>query len=177
MEPYFSNFYTPAGENSGSAPAIKVRHRLFVDNRDREAGSDPFDFTINLEKNGVSAYQNVSEVELKALAMPKVANEPFILVNISELNDNMLDSTNATANKSYAVVYFDNNQMTAGEVKPIKGADFYLKQVQFQPPIGRLDRLSISFLKHDGSVVTTADTSNNANVSMLFEVTSGRRAL
>ena len=157
-------------------PNVKTVRRLFIDNRDRPAGSDPFNFTINLEQAGVAAYDNVVNVELKGLSFPKVASEPYVILDIAELNDTVMDSTNDAANKAYAMVYFDNNQMTAGDVKPIKGADFYMKQVQYVPPIRRLDRLSLRFLKHSGAVITTADTGNNSNVTLLFEVTSGTRS-
>lgn len=173
MEPYFSNAFTPAG----TPPHVQTRHRLFVDNRDRDAASTgPFDFTVSFNSCGIPPYNNVSTVELKGLSFPKVSGESYIVMSIDQLNDNQLDATAVGINSLYAVAYFDNDALAAGAIKPIKGADFYLKQVSFNPPLGRLDRLSVKFMKHDGSTISLSDTANVANVSMLFEVTSGRRA-
>lgn len=175
MEPYFSNVYKPAN-STGHPPPIRTRHRLFVDNRDRPAGTDPFNFAINLETCGVPSYNNVTSVELKGISVPKVAGEPYAILSIPELNDDVLDSTTPAANRAYAVVYFDNNQMTTGWEKPVKGADFYQKTIEYHPPLRRLDRLSISVLKHDGTVVTSADTGNVTTMSLLFEIVSGVRS-
>lgn len=173
-EPYFAQVFAPPGP----VPDLRTRHRLFVDNRDRDAAvyTNPFQFTLHLEQCGVSSYNNVHSVELKGISVPKCANEPYVFVSIDELNDNMLDATAANVNHAYAVVYYDNNQMSAGDVKPIKGADFYAKVINYTPPLRRLDRLSVSVRKHDGSLLSTSDTGNNANLSMLLEVVSGTRS-
>ncbi|NBS69195.1 hypothetical protein EBT31_09830 [bacterium] len=172
VEPYFSQVYS-----TGPVPDLRTRHRLFVDNRDRDTDvyPNPFQFTLHFDTCGVPSYNNVHSVELKGISVPKCNNEPYVILSIDELNDNMLDAT-SNVNQAYAVVYYDNNQMTPGDVRPVKGTDFYLKNVEYKPPLRRLDRLSVSIRKHDGSLVSTADTGNNTNVSMLFEVISGTRS-
>lgn len=153
--------------------------RLFVDNRDRHNASSvsPFDFRVYFGNDpgrsvGISGYENVVSVELKAVAMPKVANEPYIILSIDELNDSMLDSTSRTAHNAFAVLYFDSDFMATGSVKPLKGTDFYQKILAYNPPIAKLKSMHVRFLKYDGNVVTTSDTNGNANVSLMFEVTS-----
>lgn len=175
--PYFSSGVTIPAPNSRAQQAVV--NRLFVDNRDRHdyPTSSPFDFQVYLGNDprasaGVRGYENVTSVELKAVALPKVANERYVIMSVDELNDNMLESTTPAAHNAFAIVYFDSDGLTAGSVKPLKGSDFYQKQLLFKPPLARLHRLSIKFLKHDGTVITTADTGGENHVSILFEVTT-----
>jgi hypothetical protein len=191
--PYFSSLFGATDVTRDRAKELPpprdtaVVRRLMIDARDRfdVANTSPFDFRIYLDNafrsnsTGVSSYENVTSVELKALAIPKVADEPYVIVNIDECNDSVLDSTSNTANRAYAVAYFDSDTMTTGTIKPIKGQDFYYKRAVLNPPLPRLDRMSIRFLKHDGTVVTLSDTANSSHVSLLFEITSvgSRRAV
>lgn len=175
--PYFSSGVTIPAPNSRAQQA--VTHRLFVDNRDRHGypATSPFDFQLYLGNDpranaGVQGYENVTTVELKAVALPKVADERYVIMSVDELNDNMLESTTPAAQNAFAIVYFDSDSLAAGVVKPLKGTDFYQKQLVFKPPLARLNRLSIRFLKHDGSVITAADTGGENHVSILFEVTT-----
>lgn len=170
-DPYFSVNFTEGLQK----PETKRTRRLFIDNRDRPDNTNPFHFTIGLDNTGTS-YENVSSVELKGVCVPKVEGEPYVIIDIPELNDFSLDSTNDPVNKAFAVVYFDTNQMTPGDIKPAKGADFYLKQIQYSPPLRRLDKLTLIFRKYDGSVISTYDTGGIANVSALFEITCGVRS-
>lgn len=175
--PYFSSGVTIPAPNSRAQQAVV--HRLFVDNRDRHnyPASSPFDFQVYLGNDprasaGVQGYENVTSVELKAVALPKVANERYVIMSVAELNDNMLESTTPAAHNAFAIIYFDSDALAAGAIKPLKGADFYQKQLVFKPPLARLNRLSVSFLKHDGTVVTTGDTGGVDHVSVLLEVTA-----
>jgi hypothetical protein len=187
--PYFSSGVTllPAlsepiqsvvpGTPSAAANLTTVR-RLFIDNRDRYGfpAAPAFDFKVFFGNDpgrsvGIAGYENVTSVELKAIALPKVANERYVVMSVAELNDNVLDATTSAVHDSFAIVYFDSDTLATGAVKPLKGADFYQKQFVYRPPLARLNSMSIRFLKHDGNVVTTADTNGEAHVSMLFEVT------
>jgi hypothetical protein len=177
--PYFSSLFSPTTSSPHTAVVpTGTLHRLFVDARDRfDAGNtSPFDFRVYLDNahrdnhTGVSAYENVVSIEMKGLAVPKLVDEPYVIVNIIECNDNVLDATNNAANRAFAIAYFDADTLAVGSVKPIKGIDYYQKKIVFNPPIPRLDRLSIQLLKHDGNVVTVSDTANSTHVSILFEV-------
>lgn len=183
--PYFSSGVTmlpglqKPRTSAREVPVQTSVRRLLVDARDRwdAANTSPFDFKVFFGNDparsvGIAGYENVSSVELKAVAFPKVANERYVIMSVDELNDNMLEATSGAAHDAFAVVYFDGDGLATGAVKPLKGADFYLKQLAFAPSLSRLNSLSIKFLKHDGNVVTTADTANETHVSLLFEVTS-----
>lgn len=180
--PYFS-FAPMAPSTSTSVSAtppdsqVTVK-RLFIDNRDRDTNfGSPFDFKIVFGNDpdrsvGIAGYRNIVSAELKAIAFPKVANERYVIVSIEELKDNMLDSSTSAAQDAFAIVYFDSDTLATGAVKPLKGVDFYQKSIVFKSPLAKLDSLTIKFLKHDGSVVTLADTNNVSHVSLLFEITA-----
>ena len=173
--PYFS--FTPQIAPAAGAREETVVKRLFIDNRDKHASSkSDFDFKVffnSAQSSGVSGYKNVLSVELKGISFPKVQGERYVIISIDELNDNLLDATNSVAHNAFAVVYFDADSMATGTVKPLKGTDFYQKQIMFRPPLAKLNSLSIKFLKWDGSVINPAtDTANNSHVSLLLEITS-----
>ena len=173
-QPHFSSLLVPAPKDKQTF--VK---RLFIDNRDRYDASNtsPFQFQIFLGNDpdrsvGISGFENVTSVELKAISFPKVVGERYIIVSIDELNDNMLQASNSAADNSFAIVYFDTDALAAGVVKPLKGVDFYQKQLFFKPPLAKLNKLSIKFMKYPGNVVTTSDTNNETHVSMVFEITT-----
>lgn len=147
--------------------------RLLVDNRDRSSGT-AFDFQVlfgnayRANSSGVSEYINVSAVEMKLVAFPKVADEAYVILDIRELNDSNLDATNNAGTKSFVVAFFDTSTLADGDVKPIR--DFYSQRVTFDPPLSKLDRLSVRCLKRDGTVVASGETGGKENVSMLLEV-------
>lgn len=150
-----------------------TKHRLLVDNRDRPdpANTSPFDFSIHLSRTGMDRYENVASVELKGLAFPKVDGEPYVILDIRELNDN-LDATNSAANRTFGIAYFDSELLAPGQIRAVKGYDFYQREAKFNPPLAHLDRLTVKFLKHSGNAVTTADTAGETHASMLLEVTT-----
>lgn len=180
-EPYFS--FVPGIKPPPQASTVHVAsgiqlRRLFIDNRDRhESSASPFDFKLFLGNDasrsiGISGYENVLSVELKALAFPKIANERYVILRIDELRDSYLDATCSPAQDAFAIIYFDSDALATGSIKPLKGVDFYQKQLVFRPPLSKLNSLSIKFVKHDGNVVTTSDTGGESNVSLMLEVTS-----
>lgn len=165
------------------APLIKkqakdqqVRHRLFIDSRDCVSNLSTFEFTVYLSDPfretsiGVSRFERVQSVELKALSFPKIADE-YVIMDVEELNDERLLSSNA-ANRSFAVMYFDNSTLANGVMQPMKGYDFYQKDIAFNPIIPSLGRLTVKFLKRDGSVISTADTANVDHCSFMLEITT-----
>ena len=170
-EPYFSRL---AAQPPPKAAAQTVTHRLLVDNRDRPdpANTNPFDFAIHLSQTAVGRYENVTSVELKGVAFPKVAGEPYVIIDVDSFSDN-LDATSDAAHRTFAVAYFDSSDLAPGAIKPVKGYDFYQKTVTFTPPLAVLDRLAVAFRTHDGNVVTADATANVTHASMLLEVTTG----
>lgn len=149
-----------------------VVHRVMVDARDRfdPTNSSPFNFTLDLVDKGIGPFKSVQSVEVKGLAFPKIANEPYVVMCVEQFNsDSMLETTFDGGNRMYAVFYFDTDQMPVGAVKPIKAIDFYQKTMRFNPPIA-LNQLTVSFRKWDGTTVTTADTGGAAHVSFVMEV-------
>jgi hypothetical protein len=168
-QPHFS--VPPA--HAAPPPGSLVKRRLLVDNRDRPdpANTNPFDFVLRLTDTGVDRYENVVSVELKGLAFPKVAGEPYVVLDVRELNE-QLDATNSAANRTFGVAYFDSELLTPGQIKAVKGYDFYQREALFNPPLPSLDRLTVRFLRHSGNVVTVTDTAGEAHASMLLEITT-----
>jgi len=151
----------------------RLRHRLFIDSRDTNANLTTFSFTVDLEAAGTPRFERVEKVELKALAFPKTS-EPYVIMDIQQLNDDRLVSTNGTANRSFAVCYFDAGTVPfpVGEFAPMKGYDFYQKDIRFNPLLPTLNRLTVSFKHQDGSTVTTDDTGNVDHCSFMLEITT-----
>lgn len=173
MTGHFSVHY----EHAAPKDARLLRHRVLIDNRDRhdKANTSPFDFRVNAAETGVSRFENVVSVELKALAFPKIANENYVILDSFELNDH-IEATNSSAHRSYNIAYFDNDTLATGSVKPIKAKDmaFDVEKV-FNPPLAQLDRFSFTFKKYDGNVVALSDVASNANVSLCLDVTTDLR--
>lgn len=167
--PYFASTY-----NEQPEPKFPIiTRRLLVDYRDRESGR-PFDYVIHFGKNGVTAFEHVRSVEMKMLAIPKITNEMYAIVDIKELNDSLLDGTNNATNSSFAVGFFDTSTLNPGDIKVCK--DFYSQKVTFNPPLQKLDRLTIKVLKQNGNIVSTSETNNVSSMAMLLEIeTAGRR--
>lgn len=155
-----------------------MRHRLFVDSRDCIANLNTFEFTVYLSDPfretsiGVARFERVKSVELKALAFPKITGEEYVIMDVQELNDERLHSSNNAANRAFAVMYFDANTLTAGDIKPMKGYDFYQKDISFNPVIPSLTKLTVSFKKRDGSVVTPANCNTVNHCSFMLEITT-----
>lgn len=148
---------------------VPVTRRLFIDSRDASVYA-PFDFTIKLDDDvSRGRYRNVSTVELKAATVPKVAGEDYVILDIDELRDSNIDSSTPTLNDGFALCFFDNSSLAAGDVKVID--KIFNQRAEFSPPI-TLDKLKIKIKKHDGTVVTPAETANSNTVSLLFEITT-----
>lgn len=153
-------------------PKVQVK-RLHIDNRDRSSG-DAFDFEVlfgnAFRENvpGVVEYRNVVAVELKLLSFPKVVNEPYVVMDVAELNNTNLDTTNKSGTQNFAVCFFDAKD--TGEVSPLE--HLFTQKVIFNPPLSRLDRLTIKFKKQDGSIVTPTDTGGKSTMSMMMEVST-----
>jgi hypothetical protein len=171
--PHFSVHY----EHPVPAQARLVKHRIMIDNRDRHdsANTSPFDFRVNAAETGVSRFENVVGVELKALSFPKIANENYVVLDSFELGDH-IEATNGAAHRAYNIGFFDSDTLATGSVKTLKAKDMaFDSEKVFNPPLAQLDRFSFTFKKYDGNVVTLSDVGNNANVSLCLDVTTDLR--
>lgn len=154
-----------------------MRHRLFVDSRDCVENLTSFSFTVYLSDPfrdtsiGVARFERVKSVELKGLAFPKTSEE-YVIMDIEELNDERLHSSNNAANSSFAVMYFESSATSVGDLKPMKGYDFYQKDISYNPIIPSLTKLTVKFKKRDGSVLTPADCGSVSHCSFMLEITT-----
>lgn len=155
-----------------------IRHRLFVDSRDCVTNLSTFEFTVYLSDPfretsiGTSQLTRVKSVELKGLAFPKI-NDDYVIMDVQELNDDTLLGSNSASHQAFAVCYFDSDVIqNVGEIRPIKGYDFYQKAVLFNPVLPSLSKLTVKFKKRDGSVITTTDTANVNRCSFMLEIVS-----
>lgn len=149
-------------------PAIETTRRLFIDSRDASVYA-PFDFIIKLDDDvSRGRYRNVKSIELKAATIPKVSGEDYVILDIDELRDSNIDSSVPSLNDGFALCFYDNSSLSPGDVKVID--KIFNQKAEFNPPI-TLDKMKVRIRKHDGSIVTPAETANANNVSLLFEVT------
>jgi len=167
VDPYFSARFKVKDHETTS-----YTRRLLVDNRDRVSGT-PFDFEVRfgnpfVNAAGVTEYEGVKSVNIKMAALPKVADEPYVVLDIEKLNDSALDATDNTANRAFAVAYFVTSLVNASDIKPSK--DFYSQKVVFQPPLSKLDRLRVWVRKANGDLVSLTDTNTVDHVSMLLQL-------
>lgn len=155
----------------------RTRHRVFIDNRDvANVTTSPFEFNVYIADPfrdtsiGNVPLKRVETVELKSLAFPKIANEDYVIVDIQQLSDDRMISTNDAANRSFAVMYFDSSDLLPGAIKPMRGLDHWQKDLLFNPVLPSVSTLSIAFRTRDGNVVTKAQTGNVTRCSMALEV-------
>lgn len=172
MEPYFSQNFAPEVQR-----IQYVKQQLFIDARDFEheiSSKNKMEMTVNFSTSNTNSslnigpYNEVVQVELLGLCFPKVANENYVIIDIPELHGVLHSSDNIGSHDKFAIVYFDNAQMSPGETKPMKGKDFAPKICRLNPPIKSLNKFTIKFLTHGGSIVGPV---NLNNVSLLFEFT------
>lgn len=150
------------------AEADASTRRLFLDSRDASTYA-PFDFVFDVSQDiERGRYRKVSSIELKAAAIPKVSNENYVILDIAELRDSNVDSSCDALNDGFAVCFFDNSSLSAGDVK--LSDKIFCQRATFNPP-KTIDKLSVRILKHDGNVVSTSETGNVENVSMLLSLT------
>jgi hypothetical protein len=165
---------------------------IFIDNRDRNTNLDanhgdnfsnsaPYSFVVDLESSNIEKLINVSTVELKGLSFPKIENENYVIVDISEFSG-LIDSTDNASNRVFGIAYFDGvtsgsgSGLQVGDVKPIKGSDFIKKLAVFEPP-RMFSKLHINFRTHGGNLVTKAMVGNVENISMILQFETIHRNL
>jgi hypothetical protein len=148
-----------------------VTRRLLIDSRDAQARYyQPFHFTIKLDTDmSIQRFRDIQCVELKLASIPKVAGEQYVVLDIEELRDSNLDASNRASHEAFAVVYFDNSNLTAGAIKPMD--KFFSQKTYFNPPIASMDRLTVTIRKPDGTIVSPSETGGIDTVSFLLNVT------
>ena len=153
----------------GTKPRHTYTRRLLIDSRDASTYS-PFDFVVNCNTDlSRGVYKNIESVELKMAAVPKVAGENYVALDVSQLRDSNLDATNQATHDAFAVVFFDSSLLSAGDYKPVD--KMFAQKAIFSPPIGSLDKLHVRVLKRDGNVVSVSETANAETVQLLLDVT------
>ena len=163
---------------------------LFVDARDYITPSDPttpLSFNVVLSASdsksslNIPSYEQVTQVELKAVCFPKIDDEIYYVIDIPEFSGRLHSSDNPGSHESFAIVYYQNDSENKGSVVPAKGSDFDQKLHLVNPPIKSLSKFSVTFRKHGGDILTVGDitvTNDQAGygsaikkVNLLFEFT------
>ena len=148
--------------------ADPTSRRLFLDSRDASTYA-PFEFTFDVGQDiERGRYRRISSVDLKAAAIPKVTGENYVIIDIAELRDSNVDSSCDALNDGFALSYFDNSSLNPGDVKL---SDKVFCQRAIFNPSRAIDKFTVRILKHDGNVVSTSETGNVEDVSMLFSIT------
>lgn len=184
--------FIPPGTEPKDRPRVQhATKMLLIDSRDRDLRYDgpegPFSFTIwlddpNRKSVGVSAYELVHSVELKAFSMPKVSGEAYVVLDIEELAGQM-DSTDVASHGKFTVAYYDGIEsvsgrgMQPGDFKVIKGSDIYNRIVTFDPPIIKLAKLKVKIRKHGGAVVQPSDCGGVNHCSFLLQIDVQTRSI
>jgi hypothetical protein len=158
----------------------KLRKVLTIDSRDRDptkfvkvnggaTASDPGDYVVYLPR----VYENVVSIRLMSaeIRAPQetgfAAADTYVLMSLEGLNK--MDETAEGANRSGQVdSVFAKIPLTSNGTTGIAAGDpvFYSDRVslenitQYSPPIGRLDRVHVTFRRHLplSSVTTTSPT-------------------
>lgn len=132
------------------AESIELLH---VDSRNRDTTAYPkaWEYRLSLDETCMSIPKNVTEVELVGWCFPRIENEEYVVLEISELGARMQSSDNNSTNK-FATLFFDNYNLPKGEIKPMKGSDYDRKVIKFSPPLPALPHLTIKFTKFGGDI-------------------------
>lgn len=156
MARFSENFHT-------TTPDPKYFNKLlFIDARDfvNQMSPGKLQFDVIFTNNSLTfpPFDNVSQAELKSVSFPKMNNdEIYYILDIAEFSGRLLSSDNNGSHDSFAVIHYDNSNMTAGSIKPMKGKDFDDKIVIFNPIEKTFGRLSICFKKYGGEIITIQD--------------------
>lgn len=151
-----------------------MKSRILIDSRDAHPGptDSPFSYYVPFYKMNIGCLKSVSRIELKAICFPKIQNELYFLLKLGDLDTSFVHShPSSSTNECFGVIYFDNGSMAPGTYKPIKGADFCTKSVEYvtgDKPV--LKGFNVEFLTHAGKVVTPADTGGEVYHNLLFEI-------
>ena len=142
------------------------KYTVMVDAADIDPSS-PFKFTVDLAALGVEV-RNACNVELKSLAFPSVAGQPWIGLDIRQVTNGSVFHTSGA--NPFATVFFPA-ACAPGTIMVAKGADHVRNLGGIDPPLRRLARLDCAFVKHGGAALTPDDTGNVTSFQFILELT------
>ena len=146
---HFSHFHD---HNNKDFVQKYVKHTVFVEKE------NTYNYTIEFDKDQYPLFKNVTSVELKAIAFPKMDNnDHYFIMDIEECRSPEHLFSEPKINQSFAMVYYDNTMLGKNEIKPMKGPDFYEKKTIFDPPLNVLNKITVTFKKSNGDTILTGD--------------------
>lgn len=152
---------------------VNTKHILLIDARDRISGS-AFDFRVNLNER----LEQVTNVKLLGACVPKTS-DMYSLLTVAEFQNSTIDTSNVAQTKAvFAPLIYDSSTSQVGDIKSIKGFDFGSGwEIQMNPPLPKLDRLSVSITRPNGTPLTASDTANVTTAVLLFEINTCSRTV
>lgn len=138
---------------------------VLIDNRSRDPRDTPFEYTVlfgddagKINSLGVGPLLNIVSVEMKHFIGARPITCDYIVFDIDELNGHLLTLDNNTTG-SYAVASFDHapNFSNRDACRLIKGDLICASKVTFDPPLSKLNRLTIKLLKYGGEPMSVDD--------------------
>jgi len=152
---------------------MEKKHTLLVDSRHRDITKypDPANYVIHLPKK----FNNIIKIKLNFATIPdvNVAGEPYLLLDITELNDNRCEIYNTGNLSFFEIVRFSSN---------VNSGFFYYVgsgiEHNFEPKIS-LSRLTINLRNADGNHHNFGTDSGSITPgiqnSFLIEITTEER--
>ena len=148
---------------------VVLSQPMYAPNRD--------DWSSVIHSLNISPYEEVTQVELKAISFPKIADESYYILDIPEFSGRLHSSDNTGSHETFAIVYY--NDTVVGDATPAKGADFDEKIHVFNPPLKHLNKFRIRFKKHGGDIIKKTEFAADADaadaavkkITLLFEFT------
>lgn len=149
-----------------------IEHTLFIDSRDAHISKSNVDFSILLNGENTypgEIYKNVVSVEMTAVSFVNgntlsTGDEHYFVLDIDELR-NRIRSNTKNGNRAFATIYYDPSKTG---LQLIKGHDFDVKTMVFNPPLSSLSRFS--FQIRSGNDTVPINSSYNGYFTMMFKI-------
>lgn len=159
-----------------------VTHCIVVDSRNRDTGvfplSNKFEFRFNPGSTFTGAalyknFKNILEIKLVECVLPKSFQTddttPYLILEIPELNDNIVGTSDALS-RSFTVLLPDKLQNNFVHCR-VNNMCYCFKK--FNPPLSTLHKLTLKFIKPDGTLYTfTGNDDDEKQVMLIFEITT-----
>lgn len=154
---------------------VKKNHFLVVSSKDRNVTSYPSssNFVINLNNQ----FKSIQRIELLHATIPdkgSVQNQPYLVLNIKELQTNTLQSNDTTIQKSFALLH-PTIPVASNTFMQIDSKLFEMSYLEYTvTPRANLAKMSIQILNPSGSVFSfggdgTLDT--DYQCTFVFKIT------
>jgi len=151
-------------------------HYLAISSASRDTTNYPlhYDFHLNLE----TVYKNVKNVELISAILPNapvnILDEPFLSIDIEELNHIDFSPTNVT-HKAFAVLPLKApTKASGGFINPELGSIYHTTLI-YHTPLAKLSSLSIKIRDMNGNLFTfgqpSGTTDKQYQSSFVFKIT------